>query len=250
MAEKNPIEFITPSMRAMMDASPDIWVCKLPNTEFCYANPRESQLCGYTKPEDMIGDTDADIHCRAAKCAYLFQQQDREVLQTGKPLRLLDIQPYAHDEWHAYSVTKTPIFDAQQQPQAVMGHAVNITSSQTLELGQLLAAFALHDPEVDALAGANSYIISPRPDPLALTQQEAEMLFFLLRIPSLKGVARALDLSLKMVEQRLDTLKFKFGATHKTELLDQALRKGYLTQIPTTLFNQQLTVILREESCV
>jgi len=250
MTEKNSIEFITPSMRSMMDASPDIWACKLPDTEFCYANPRAGQLCGYAKPEDMIGDTDYDLHCAAAKCAYLFQQQDSEVLQTGKPLRMLDIQPYANGEWRAFVDTKTPILDAQQQPQAVLCHDVEITNAQTLELGQLLAAFALHDPEVNALAGANSYIISPRPDPLALTQQEAEMLFFLLRIPSIKGVARALNLSLKIVEQRLDSLKFKFGAINKAELFDQALRQGYLTQIPPSLFNQQLTVILREESCV
>jgi len=52
------------------------------------------------------------------------------------------------------------------------------------------------------------------------------------------------------VEQRLDSLKFKFGAINKAELFDQALQQGYLTQIPPSLFNQQLTVILREESCV
>ena len=40
---------------------------------------------------------------------------------------------------------------------------------------------------------------------------------------------------------------YKFGATSKRELLDVATQQGYLNQIPATLFNQQLSVILREQ---
>ena len=105
-----------------------------------------------------------------------------------------------------------------------------------------------HDPVVtDAITGSNSYVIGQHLDDVALTESESEILFFLLRLPSLKGLSRVLNVSMHVVEREVESLMYKFGATSKRELLDVATQQGYLNQIPTTLFNQQLSVILREQ---
>jgi len=241
---------IAPSMIAMMDASPEHWYCcKDQNSVYLYANSPYLASTGYLKPEDILGDTDYDLPCAASECAALFQKQDQETLKTGRVLQLLDIHPYTNAEWRVISAHKKPLLDAQGQPTgALLVHGVDITSRKTLELGSLLSAVALHDPVVtDAITGSNSYVIGQHLDDVALTESESEILFFLLRLPSLKGLSRVLNVSMHVVEREVESLMYKFGATSKRELLDVATQQGYLNQIPATLFNQQLSVILREQ---
>jgi len=239
---------IEPSLKSMMDASSERWRCKDQHSVFFYSNRTDSQICGYEKPEDKIGDTDYDLPCKASECAALFQKQDQEILKSGRALQMLDIHPYANDEWRAFFVDKSPLLDAQHQPTGgLLLHDIEITSRKTLELGQLLRSIALQDdPEVQSLVGGSSYVIGQHLDKVALSEREAEMLFFLLRIRSLKGLSRVLDVSMHRVEREVESLMYKFGVTSKRELMDTAMQQGYLNQIPATLFNQQLSLILRE----
>ena len=99
----------------------------------------------------------------------------------------------------------------------------------------------------DSIVGSNSYVIGQHLDDVALSEQESEMLFFWLRLCRLKRVGCAMKLPMSSVARLAESLMYKFGATSKRELLDVATQQGYLNQIPSTLFNQQLTVILREQ---
>lgn len=239
---------IEPSLKSMMDVSSERWRCKDQHSVFFYTNRTNSQICGYARPEDMIGTTDYDLPCKAAECAALFQKQDQEVLRTGRALQMLDIHPYANDEWRVFSTRKSQLLDAQHQPTGgVLLHDIEITSRKTLELSQLLRSIALQDaPEVQSLVGGNSYVIGQHLNKVALSERESEMLFFLLRVRSLKGLSRVLDVSMHRVEREVESLMYKFGVTGKRELIDTAMQQGYLNQIPATLFKQQLSLILRE----
>ena len=188
----------------MMDASPERWYCKDQNSGYLYANSPYIASTGYLKPVDILGDSDYDLRCAASECAALFQQQDQEVLNTAQPLTILGIHPYANAEWRVIIGQKMPLLDAQGQPTgALISHGVDITSRKTLELGSLLSAVALHDPVVtDSIAGSNSYVIRQHLDDVELTESESEMLFFLLRFPSLKGLSRVLNVSMHGSESR------------------------------------------------
>lgn len=239
---------IAPSVVAMMDASSDGWYCKDQNSVFFYANRTDTQQVGYLKPEDIVGDTDYDMPCAASECAAQFQQQDQEVFNSGRPLTILGIHPYANDQWRVIIGKKNLLLDAHGQPTGgLIAHRIDITSHHTLELGQLLNAIALKDPEVKKSLGGSSYVIGQHFDDVALSAQETELLFFWLRLRRLKKVACAMQLPIASVARQAESLMYKFGATSKRELLDVATQQGYLSQIPATLFNQQLTVILREQ---
>lgn len=232
-------------LQQLFDTGTGCWGCKDLDSVFRYMNRTCATRVGFRDHYDVIGRTDDDLPCDAAACAELFRQQDREVIEHGRPLRILDIHPYAEGQWRAFIFTKTPWLDDGGQTVGTIFHGVELTSPMMIELGRLLSTIVLQQRD-EAVLGATSYVIARDQGKVRLTRREAEILFLLLRFQSAKHIARALGISPRTVEQHLESLKHKFAAGCKRELFDRAMQLGYLNYLPETLFHRQLSVILRE----
>lgn len=231
---------VDPSLRMLFDQMPGLWGCKDEHSVFMYANAAYGRAVGVGHHLDMVGRTDFDTPCDTAACAGLFQAQDKEVMVSARPLRILDIHPFSGGKWCAYLFTKTPLIQ-QGEIIGTIFHGVDITSARTLELGSLLGRIRAGAGQ----EGQLSYLVGDHAGSVDLSPREAEVLFFLIRGKRVKDVAVALDLSPRTVEQHVATLRHKFSATSQCELIDQAINSGYLDYIPERLFKQQMSVIVR-----
>ena len=239
---------LEPSMLALMESSHDRWSVKAVDSAYLYGNPCTAHLCGYADQQALLGDTDYELPCAAVKSAPLFLQQDREVIERHQPLRALDIQPYANGEWHVFISDKIPLLDAQLQVSGVISHGVDITSRRSLALSYLLGGLTRQDRRaIRPRIGANSYFIDQRRGQVDLSRQETDSLFLLLHGRSHKQIARVLNLTRRSVADQLANLKRKFEANSQADLLESAIQAGYLNQIPPSLFNRQLSLILSEQ---
>lgn len=231
---------VDPSLRMLFDQMPGLWGCKDENSVFMYANPAYAKAVGVKHHLDMIGSTDFDTPCDTAACAGLFQAQDKEVMVSTRPLKVLDVHPFAGGTWCAYLFTKTPLIE-QGKIIGTIFHGLDITSAYTLELGSLLGRIRVGAGQ----EGQLSYVVGDQPGPVDLSPREAEVLFFLIRGKRVKDIAALLDLSPRTVEQHVATLRQKFSASSQCELIDQAIHRGYLASIPERLFKQQMSVVVR-----
>jgi len=237
---------VDPKLRGIFDKMPGCWGCKDENSRFMYANERYGKLIGVNNHLDIIGRTDFDMPCDTVACASLFQAQDQEVMASSKQLKILDIHPFSGGEWGAYVFTKTPLLDEENNIIGTIFHGQDITSVSSLELGSLLGRMHVGG-KTSELVNQGSYLINQDRGIIKLTSRESELLFFLLRGKTVKAISSIFDLSDRTLEHYLTSLKAKFTAGNKSELLDRAIELGYLNYIPQSLFSQQLSVVLRDE---
>lgn len=233
-------------LQVMFDHQPGLWGCKDENSVFMYANARYGEAVGVAHHLDIIGRTDFDMPCDTVACAPLFRAQDKEVMDSGKPLRVLDIHPFAGGEWRAYLFTKTPMMSPDGRVIGTIFHGEDITSTNTIELGSLLGRVCADVAQGD-LVDQGSYLIDSSRGAISLTAREAEVLFFLIRGKSAKSIAGILGISCRTVEHHIAALKGRFYETSRNGLVERAISLGYLSHIPESLFKQQLSLVLRSD---
>ncbi|VVD74554.1 LuxR family transcriptional regulator [Pandoraea iniqua] len=230
-------------LRSFFDAMPGCWGCKDVDSAFLYANESYARLMGVAHPMDLPGRTDFELPCRTVECASEFRAQDAEVMRTRRTLEVFDWHPYADDEWQAHVVTKTPLMDDAGQVVGTIFHGANLSSVPAyVALGPLLNQMWCGD-RVTMREGQTSLAIDRHID-IALSSRACEVIFFYVRGWSAKMIGKVLGVSPRTVEMHLEVLKEKFRASTRAELMDSAIALGYLTRIPATLFNRQLSVVL------
>lgn len=241
----NPL--VTPQLQHVFDTMPGSWGCKDSNSNYLYVNDTFAAIAGFNSRHDAIGTTDHELPCDAAACAHLFCEQDREVMERERSLRILDIHPCARGEWRAFIFSKMPLRDSEGNIAGTIFHGEEISEKSTLELGNFLVSVTLPGHSGHALVSGTSYVISRVCEQPQLTPREAEVLFLLLRCRTPKQISVVLDISIRTVERHMEHLKIKFEAGNKSELIDRAMAQGFLNQIPESLYKQQLSMILRAE---
>jgi DNA-binding CsgD family transcriptional regulator len=249
MTGKNVNIVIDPRLQALLDNSPGPWGCKDRNSIFLYANEAYGRLVGVPHFLELIGKREDELPCGAAECADLYRQQDREVMEKGLPLRILDIHPYANDNWRAFIFIKTPLLDAQRNIIGTIFYGADASTPLSRPLTKLVNALALQDPGLD-LSEATRYSLLDPQDKKVLSRRETEVLFYLLNRRTLSEISRDLDVSEHSIQQFVAQLIKKFAAASQADLVDKAMRQGYSSHVPESLFDQQISLILREkESC-
>jgi len=231
------------ALRDCIDTLPGPAVYKDKDGVYQYLNMACGNLIGLQRHLDFIGGTDFDLPCGAAACASTFQEQDRQVMETGKEYKILDIHPFAEGETHVLLNSKKPWFDEDKKIIGTLFQSTDITSAYTMAISAQLAKYTGNMQ--------NSFTMTT-PDSLcnrdiSLTQRESEVLFLALRGKTSKLIAVALGLSFRTVESYLEKIKLKFGAQSKVELFDMAIARGYMSQIPLSVFSKQLSIVLASE---
>ncbi|MGI4813729.1 MAG: LuxR C-terminal-related transcriptional regulator [Janthinobacterium lividum] len=221
------------------------WTVKNVDSVFTYMNRGLADAVGFRHPQDCLGLTDADLPSRVCEFAETFQLQDQEVIATQKHMRTLEVHPLAGNRWRAYIVNKSFHLDPLSGGKQVICHAFELSTAGMVELGAALNRSHIGGKEAEPTT-AGSYRVG-RCEEADLTRREAEVLFFVLRGRNAKAIARVLGLSPRTVEQYIDVLKQKFAAHSRTELVDAALAADCFNFIPESLFNQHLSLVLREK---
>jgi DNA-binding CsgD family transcriptional regulator len=203
---------VSKALRDYIDSLSDSATCKDEHCVFQYINAAYGNLIGLQQPLDLIGGTAFDLPCGAAASAEAFQEQDRQVMNFGKEHKILDIHPFAEGEMHVFVSRKKPWFDENKKIVGTLLQSSDITDAYTMGI--------------------------------SVTQRESEVLFLILRGKTSKLIALALGLSYRTVEGYLEKIRLKFGARNRTELFDIAMERGYMSQIPLSLFSKQLSIVL------
>src|ERR1700688_2804847 len=132
---------IDPKLKLIFDQLPGVWACKDENSVYVYGNGEFARALGIKSPEVMMGRTDYDMPCDAARFSDLFQAQDQKVITTSKPMRTLDIHTYAGYEWKVYVFTKTSLLDESNKIVGIFFHGADITNTTSVEIAGHLAKY-------------------------------------------------------------------------------------------------------------
>ena len=233
-------------LRLAFGGVPGFWGGKNRASVFLCANEEYGRIIGLAHHRDVEGRTDFDMPCQTVACADAFRGQDREVMDSGKAQRILDIHPFADGQWHAYLTTKWALCDEQGEVTGVLFHGADITSPSTVELGSLLGRLFTSDMKAVGM-GQGSYRVGDTGlMPVALSARESEVLFFLIRGYPAYRIAEIFQVSVRTVEDYIAALRRKFDCPNKGSLIERAIYLGYLHHIPKAMLNRQLSVVLRE----
>lgn len=189
--------------------------------------------------DNIQGLTDYDLPELTIRCVRLFRQQDKKIIQTGQPSKIIDI--YLHDDnsWKAYLFTKHPLINKNQTIDGIIFHGQEITDVLRVELGSMLLQNTMTNYPNYSI-DATKYILAKKMDIPKLTNRQADVLFYLLRGQTIKQAAKSLNISLRTAEDHLQQLKEKFATPTKHDLIEKSLSLGYLSAIPAFLFTNQL----------
>ncbi|MGA7366091.1 MAG: PAS domain S-box protein [Candidatus Sulfotelmatobacter sp.] len=113
---------------AFFENSPNLTFVKDSQSRYVYAN--EAFKKAFHIPDDVNGKTDAELF--SAEQAATFQAVDRQVLQSGQPVKLEDAARY-EDGLHTRTVQKFPLFTAEGKIYAIGGVVTDITDRKREE---------------------------------------------------------------------------------------------------------------------
>ena len=191
--------------------------------EFIWVSNEAIKLIGLSKYEQK---TDFDLPCAASEYAETFQQQDKKALTTG-PLIIMDVHVYSSG-LHAILTEKKPFYNDSKLI-GVICNSICITHKS------LISKLIHLDQDLFYRELIGSYYVGENnDDPRDLTEREQEILFYAIRGFSAKNIGRELNISSKIVEFHIDTLKNKFSANNEQELISIALKNDYLKYIPAS----------------
>ncbi|PSU26727.1 helix-turn-helix transcriptional regulator [Photobacterium phosphoreum] len=222
----------------ILNQLPGCWGCKDINSVFVYVNEEYSRIIGFNNPLDCIGLTDFDIPHLNPKYAHLFQQQDLQVIQSEKQLRILDIHPYADGYWRAHLFTKTAWRDNNNNVIGVIFSGVELKHTSLLEIGHWICRS--NTTQYHEKNTFNQQIN------IFLNTRESEVLFLLLYGKKPQYISKTLQLAVKTVENYVVRLREKFNANSKGELIELALDAGFGSHIPESMLKTQQSIILKE----
>ena len=232
---------IDPQLLHMFNQLPGCWGCKDKDSIFVYANAEYGKIIGVDHHLDCIGRTDFDMPSPTVECAGSFQQQDKQVMTTGKQMRVLDIHPYSDGSWRAHLFTKTPWKSEQNEIVGTIFSGIELKDTAILEVGHWICrAAGINNKD------QTSFNLDLHNQPIKLNTRESEVLFLLLYGKKTQYIAKVLGVSVKTVENYVLRLREKFNANSKSELLDLALDLGFGSHIPESMLRRQLSVILKE----
>ena len=113
----------------LMDHTPVVAYIKDAEGRYQYVNQPFLRVFG-KRAEDVYGKTDFDILPR--EMAKIVEAHDREVLETGKFLEIIEVVPDVDDALRSWMVLKFPISDPDER-NFVGGFAIDITERQRAE---------------------------------------------------------------------------------------------------------------------
>ena len=194
---------------------------------FVGVNGALTDLVGYSHPKLMLGTTDYDLPCDAARFAERFQQYDSQCLTYGS-IQTVDIYQYRQQITQILLTTKLKVTLDEEDYIWTQTPAVNIAGiarklSQLDRGGQSLDVTFTVDHENSILQN------------LHLTEQQKIVFFYTLHGQTSKQIAKQLGLSFRTIEMHIDNIKAKLDCGNKSDIITKGLSLGYGLILPSSL---------------
>lgn len=126
--------------QALMDSIPDLAWVKDTDSRFIAVNAKFKPVFG-VEPDELIGKTDFDLS--PSRDAEHYQEDDREVMRSGNPLRTEERIAKENNTWGWAETIKVPVYDADNNIVGTAGVARDITERKQAE--QRIEFLANHD---------------------------------------------------------------------------------------------------------
>lgn len=238
----NQIDRTSFSLESLSKIMPGVFFWKkTSDSVYMEMNAACAELFGINRKREISGFTDHDIPCKISEFAELFQQQDRQVIETGCPLKLLEIHTCAKNQTRIMLNTKNPLRNQNDRIIGTFAYCIDITK-QSGSLINVLSMMSHFENSPKLING--SYVLHNDQSNSLLTNREMDCLFYLLRGKSSKQTAAILKISFRTVEQYIEQLKAKFKCETKSDLIESAVSKGYMNILPSSLFNHYGSTII------
>ena len=159
-------------VRALIDSVPDLIFFKDVNSVYLGCNPAFEAFAGRSERE-QIGKTDFDFFDH--ETAKVFQDKDREMLDSGQSLSIEEWVTYPDGCKVLLETLKTPLTDANGKVQGIVGISRDITERKRAEEG-LLVAKAVFDSTNEGImvTDADANILSVNPAFTTITGWRAD----------------------------------------------------------------------------
>lgn len=229
-------------MKQFYDQIPGIWCEVDQNSRYTYVNADYCQLVGVNDMDYLIGKTVADLPCDASECAELFWQEDRLVIDSHHQQRFLNVCRLANNEWKVIQLIKSPVCIAPTQIDRILFNIQVQYDNQMQDVAVKLAK-AINAQSPNIIASQMSVTINTM-SAQTLAKKEHECLFYLIHGKTYKEIAAIQQVTERTIIDHTERLKFKLGVSKKSELISKAIALGLNQQIPQSLFNKQLSLIL------
>jgi DNA-binding CsgD family transcriptional regulator len=194
----------------------------------------EVELTGLKSQEAAIELTHYDLPCAMSKSAPELQRQYLKIIDTKKPLKVLNMHTTAQNNLGIYLTDKVPTLDSNNKVTEIT-YVCNELSETILEKLKYPLITTIEHFQSRKLPISLSYEIIERFEELDLTTRESECFYYLIRSRSAKSIAAALDISQRTVESHIENIKNKLNCYNKESLVDFAYALGLLHRIPLSL---------------
>lgn len=199
------------------------------NHRYLFTNDLTAKKFGFSSSEDILTSDVYDTTVRSPVVALAgdFYAEDKQVMESGRPLRTMLYACYADNEWQTLLGEKTPILNTDNEVIGLSYYYIDVTDS---------AIAKRHFIHAERNQKQINYSIdASRTHALPLTQRQSECLYFLLRGNTATTTATHLGISVRTVETHLAIVKDKFQATSRADLIAKAIDLGYLEMLPSIL---------------
>ncbi|MFN3234579.1 MAG: response regulator transcription factor, partial [Gammaproteobacteria bacterium] len=183
-----------------------------------------------------------DIKTPAAEFAQTFMNQNQAVIQNKQKKEYMNCCYYQDNTPMFFFVTKSPVYNKNDELYAVMITAHHINNSQLQQLGHCLsgAPRKKHAHTKGQFVFDLSHTFK---GDTSLSERQMEILSLLIRGKTISNIANILQLSPRTVEDYTSVIKDKFYCSSKSELIEKAIDRGYWTVLPKRFIDTPSIII-------
>tara|TARA_Y100000588_G_C14259316_1_gene926918 strand:- start:1240 stop:1956 length:717 start_codon:yes stop_codon:yes gene_type:complete len=198
------------------------------NLTYKGANLTVSNMTGMAEPTLMVGLTDFDMSWKEYADKY---QNDDQIVLSGQSLETLEKIRTVDGITKIIWTKKNPIRTQDGGILGVVGFAKILTELQEQE----------NSKDVNEWFNAPKDTIMVNPKLIKafffnISAPEAETLYFIIRGFSANHIATVLFKSTRTIEHHIERLKIKLDARCKQSLIHQALKYGFMSILPESLY--------------
>ena len=214
----------------------DVWDIMDCHNRFIYANNNLNRIVGLDSTYDFEGRYMAEPPAACYDiCADEFIEQNDTCVHTQQDMKVLDIHPGMDGEWFVYIFHKKPIFEGEEVVGTLHhGYSVLTQWKESVSVLQKASRFYTGTKEIS--------VMIKKPDDFS--DEQSEVLFFLLCNKDPKEIARILNIDVQAIYKRIVRLKEKFGVNSINQIIDAAIASDLHKRLPPRLAGKHLSLIL------
>lgn len=226
----------TPELSDESNQLDGILAYKTTDHKILHCNENFLRYIGYKNVNTLIGKTDHDLIWQEYTDIYHGQENDAisnqvySALHPGKDVNGRNF---------LFFNRKYPWTDKHGKIIGLVSYSIEIENSNLIELGHLLK-------KTDVSNSRGIHFLDKQRSTFGLSQREAECLFYMVRGKTVKKIAEILGISDRTVETYTERLKNKFNCHSKSDLIEVAIKIGFVNVVPNSIFSTKLLDSLKD----